>query len=146
MSKQKQKEKLIFEQNVIPYSLGKARFHKMDMEKLENMLEKGFINIEEYVVEEFKISNEIEEIEDKKVSVKDFISIAQEIVNKSPNLKKSIFFTGYLSKEKVVIEGMEIEKNPEEINSNIKNILKNKFKDADCLEIKQNEFWCWYDN
>lgn len=133
---QTQRDAILFEDSVVPYGNGVARFQSANVKKIEELVSLGFLCASER--------------QNKSPTTLEFIKIAKEITKKYPKMAKQIYFHGYVldkSREdyKTTLEGMGIERGAQEITSELKILLKTHFRDADALQFDNGEFFCWYD-
>jgi hypothetical protein len=133
---QTQRDSILFEDSVVPYGNGIARFQSANLKKIEELISLDFLSPVER--------------QNKSPTTQEFIKIAKEITKKYPKLAKQIYFHGYVldkSREdyKTTLEGMGIERGAQDITSDLKILLKTHFRDADALQFDNGEFFCWYD-
>lgn len=133
---QTQRDSILFENSVVPYGNGIARFQSANLKKIEELISLDFLSPTER--------------QNKSPTTQEFIKIAKEITKKYPKLAKQIYFHGYVLDKtredyKTTLEGMGIERGAQDITPELKILLKTQFRDADAIQFDNGEFFCWYD-
>ena len=133
---QKQRDKLLFENSIVPYGSGVARFEKASLTTIKQLISLKFLDPED------RQSNS--------PCAKEFLTIASNLIKSYPKLAKQIYFHGYVidkSREdyRATLEGIGISRGVQDVTSEMKIQLKLLFRKADDIQFDSGEFWCWYD-